>query len=262
MFLRSNLAAAGLASDGSRLAGTWVAAWERDEIAGVAAHFNLGTMVLEAPLAEADLAALACRCAEESGRRIDGLVGPRRDIECARRGLGLAARQTTLDSPELLFALDLGELRLPAVLGDARATFRRAAAGDLDRLVDWRAAYAVEVLGHSDGPAARAAARDEITARMAAGDWFILDWEGEPVSCSAFNARVEDMVQVGGVFTPPALRRRGYARGVVAGSLIAAGSAGASRAILFTDDGNPARRAYEAIGFRVVGDYGLILFAP
>jgi predicted GNAT family acetyltransferase len=34
-----------------------------------------------------------------------------------------------------------------------------------------------------------------------------------------------------------------------------------SRAVLFTEPGNPARRAYEAIGFREVGRYGILLYA-
>ena len=68
------------------------------------------------------------------------------------------------------------------------------------------------------------------------------------------------MVQVGGVFTPPELRGRGHARAVVAGSLLSARAAGVSRAVLFTERENaPARRAYQALGFRVVGDYGMVL---
>jgi hypothetical protein len=35
---------------------------------------------------------------------------------------------------------------------------------------------------------------------------------------------------------------------------------GVSRAILFTQEEGPARRAYEAIGFQRIGDYGLVLF--
>lgn len=66
------------------------------------------------------------------------------------------------------------------------------------------------------------------------------------------------MVQVGGVYTPPALRSRGYARCAVAGSLLAARAEGAERAILFTN--NPAAvRAYEALGFARIGEYALVL---
>jgi len=44
----------------------------------------------------------------------------------------------------------------------------------------------------------------------------------------------------------------------VAASLVVARERGASRAVLFT--GNPsAARSYEAVGFRRVGDYALVL---
>jgi len=67
----------------------------------------------------------------------------------------------------------------------------------------------------------------------------------------------------GGVWTPPEFRGRGYARSVVAGSLVAAGKQGVARAVLFADPLNAAARAaYLSIGFAIVGDYGLVLFAP
>ena len=59
-----------------------------------------------------------------------------------------------------------------------------------------------------------------------------------------------DMVQVGGVWTPPQARSRGYARSAVALSLRAARERGVRRAILFTGDHNvPAIKAYRALGF-------------
>ena len=64
------------------------------------------------------------------------------------------------------------------------------------------------------------------------------------------------------MFTPPELRGRGYARAAVAGSLLDARSAGARRSTLFTNLENVAAiRAYEALGYERIGDYGLILFA-
>jgi uncharacterized protein len=69
-------------------------------------------------------------------------------------------------------------------------------------------------------------------------------------------------VQIGGVWTPPALRGKGYGKSVVAGSLLAARSQGVKRAILFTGDNNQAAQAvYRGIGFLPTGEkYGLVLF--
>src|SRR5438552_10624203 len=81
-------------------------------------------------------------------------------------------------------------------------------------------------------------------------------------STSVFNAMLPDIVQIGGVWTPPEFRGRGYARAVVAGSLLAARKQGVARAVLFADPANErARRAYQFLGFRIVGDYGLVLLA-
>jgi GNAT superfamily N-acetyltransferase len=67
------------------------------------------------------------------------------------------------------------------------------------------------------------------------------------------------IVQLGGIYTPPPLRGRGFAKAAVAASLIIARERGAARAVLFTD--NPsAVRTYEALGFRRVGDYSLVFF--
>ena len=88
--------------------------------------------------------------------------------------------------------------------------------------------------------------------------WVLLDGD-RIVSMTAFNARLPDCVQVGGVWTPPELRSRGYARCAVAGSLLEAREKGAEQAILFTDDA-AARRTYLALGFRVIGDYGILQF--
>jgi predicted GNAT family acetyltransferase len=88
--------------------------------------------------------------------------------------------------------------------------------------------------------------------------WLLTDGD-RPVSYANFNARLPDIVQVGGVWTPPGLRGLGYGGAVVAGSLLAARQAGVTRAVLFAER-EDAKRAYRRIGFRTVGEYGLVLF--
>ncbi len=79
---------------------------------------------------------------------------------------------------------------------------------------------------------------------------------------TGFNAEALGVVQVGGVWTPPSLRGRGYGRAVVAGSLLARYAEGARRSLLFTSPDNVgAQRAYTALGYRQTGEYGMWLFA-
>ena len=71
---------------------------------------------------------------------------------------------------------------------------------------------------------------------------------------------IKEAVQVGGVWTPPELRRRGYGRCVVAASLLDARSEGVEKAILFTPERNIAsQKAYTALNFQHIGDYRLVL---
>jgi uncharacterized protein len=84
----------------------------------------------------------------------------------------------------------------------------------------------------------------------------VLDVNGEILAASTFNACVDVAVQVGGVWTPHALRGCGYARACVAGSLAIAAQEGFREAVLFTGDDNvPAQRCYAALGFRRIGDF-------
>jgi predicted GNAT family acetyltransferase len=62
-----------------------------------------------------------------------------------------------------------------------------------------------------------------------------------------------DVVQVGGVYTPPALRGKGHARLALALHLAEARGKGVGRAILYAFS-EPAARAYRAIGFQARQD--------
>lgn len=260
MFLRSNARMAGLVDRGMPFEGTYVAAIEDGAVTAVAAHFWNGMLVLQTPAPE-PLEAVARAAVARSGRELKGLTGPWAQVEAARRALGLAERKASLDSREELFSVALADLRIPESLSSGRVECRRLRADELDLAARWRAAFSVEALGRPDGEEMRGAARAEIARLQDLGLQWILVEEGQPVAYSAFNARLPDVVQIGGVWTPPELRGHGYARAVVAGSLLDARREGATRAILFTGVENvAARRAYEALGFRIVGDYGLVIF--
>jgi predicted GNAT family acetyltransferase len=89
---------------------------------------------------------------------------------------------------------------------------------------------------------------------------WVLEADGRIVATTAVNAGVLEMVQVGGVYTLPGCRNRGYARSVVAGSLLELRDRGVKKAILFTGEDMPAARAScAALGFVPIGDYGLVI---
>ncbi len=260
MFLRSNARAAGLEDHGEPRQGTYAAALEHGTIVAVAAHCWNGNLLVQAPV---HVEAVARAAVRRSRRAVQGLAGPWTHVLAARAALGLEHRIAAKASCEDLYALNLQDLQVPPALSSGRLQCRHPLDAELDLLIHWRADFAREALGAGNGPELRAQCREEVLLQHREGsDWLLLDG-GAPVAYSTFNARLPEIVQIGGVWTPPALRGRGYARAVVAGSLLEARGRGVRRAVLFADPANPAAsRAYRAPGFHVVGDYGLVLFAP
>jgi GNAT superfamily N-acetyltransferase len=258
MFLRSNARRAGLTYAGQRLQATYVGRFQDGEMVGVVAHAWNGLLLLQAP---ADGAAIAQRCIQVSRRAVSGLAGPASQVRECRIALGLAGAPATLEEDEDLYALDLaGWVMPPALTGDA-VTGRAPLESERELLRAWRHAFEVEANGRRpDDVDVRARADTMIDEQIADGVAFVTVFSGTPVSYAAFNAVLPDIVQLGGVYTPHERRGRGYAKAVVAYSVSVARQRGAERAVLFTN--NPsAARSYEAVGFRRVGDYGVVLFA-
>jgi len=118
----------------------------------------------------------------------------------------------------------------------------------------------VELLGAVRTPKLEAWTREEMHRLRLAGNCWILSIDEEPVAFTAFTAQVRGIAQVGGVYTPPSLRGRGYGRAVVAASLLVARERGFTRSTLFTGfDNHAAMRAYTALGYERRGDYALVL---
>jgi len=260
MFLRSNARAAGLVDRGEPLQATYVAALEAGGVVGVVAHCWNGMVLVQAPAHAAELARYAVR---RSRRPVTGFSGPWTQVVAAREALGLAAARAVKDSRDELYGLDLDRLVVPAPLASATVRCRHPEPDELELLVEWRASFSMEALGAADGRDLRRDSRADVLLQHERGADWVLVYGTAPVAYSVFNAMLPQIVQIGGVWTPPEFRGRGYARSVVAGSLVAARKQGVARAVLFADPLNAAARAaYLSIGFRIVGDYGLVLLAP
>jgi ribosomal protein S18 acetylase RimI-like enzyme len=256
MFLRANVRCAGLAYRGEPFQAIYAAAFRDERVIGVVAHCWNGIVLVQAPEQTAEL---AHACVRGSGRRVTGLSGPLDQVRRARSALGLTDADAAVEGEEGLFALDLSDLVVPTALSNETIVCRPPRPEERDTLCAWRLAYDIETLGATGSADDRQRSAAFLDTQIAAGNaWVAID-AGVPVSLSAFNATLPDIVQLGGIYTPPQLRGNGYAKIAVAASLVAARERGASRAVLFTK--NPsAVRTYEALGFRRVGDYSLVLF--
>jgi GNAT superfamily N-acetyltransferase len=255
MFLRANVRRVGLVYRDALFHALYCGDVEANRIVGVVAHAWSGMVLLQCP---GEIGELARNCILWSGRPIKGFAGPANEVHRARISLGLANAPTQMDEEEGLYALDLEELQIPAPLQNGEITCRAPLLAERDLLRRWRFAYDIESLGSAESEETRNQSTATLDRQIEDGNAWVAIKNGEPVSLSAFNATLPDIVQLGGIYTPPEHRGKGYAKASVAASLIAARQRGASRAVLFT--GNPsAARSYEAVGFRLLGGYGIVL---
>jgi uncharacterized protein len=267
MFLRSNLRAVGLENHGQPFQGKYTAAIEDGQIVAVAAHYWNGMIILQAPT---HLESVVTSCLELEKRGIFGITGPANQVENACNILGLERKQFRIAEREIMFSLELCNLTVPIGLVTGHVECRFPILNELELLVEWSVAYQVETLGQIESQKLRDESHQTLERRQADKSHFCLVCGQTPVAYCTFNARLPDIVQIGGVWTPTQLRGNGYGKSVVAGALIYARysrrewlppSQGVTQAVLFTSPNNiPAQSAYRAIGFQPTGEeYGLFL---
>jgi predicted GNAT family acetyltransferase len=257
MFLIGNMRASGLTDSGRPYTGTYAAALREGEVIAVAAHCWNGNVVLQSPV---HLEAVLRAAVQASQRPVTGLVGPSEQVKAAAEVLQLKGLPLQMDEIEKLYSLELAELIVPEILQSGQVRGRRIERADVEQITRWTVAYAIEALGDTDRPELWEKSRAGVERSLHQGHTWVLEEQGRPVACSSFNTAILEAVQIGGVWTPPELRRRGYGRAVVAASLLDARREGVTKAILFTGEDNiPAQRAYQALGFCHIGAYRLFL---
>ncbi len=251
MYLRDNLRLFGpCGGEGDRATRIWIAETGAGEIEGAVGVSNAGFLfvAMQQRRIGTDLPGLL------AGERIEGIVGPTELVEAARRALGLEGARVRRDMPEPQYSLELEALILPP----GNSELRLAEASDAEVLTRWRADFLGDVFAMPAAEAALQAAR-QVAGMIAAGRLAVLESAGRPIAMTAFNAVLPDIVQVGNVYTPPALRGRRYARRAVALHLERARADGVRRAVLSAADTHAAR-AYEAIGFTRIGLFSMLMF--
>jgi predicted GNAT family acetyltransferase len=225
----------------------WFVVEERGDPVGVAIltpPFPLGlTLIPDEPLA-----VLAGALAPI----LPGLAGVSGPVDVAAR---FAQRWRERTGAEIHPGMEQLIYRLDTVVPPPRVEgrLRRAAAPDHELLCEWFSAFCVEagaVAGNIPWAVERRTAQGEL--------WL---WEhGSPVTMVGVVPAVAGVVRVGPVYTPPALRRRGYAASAVGAVSQSALDAGATACMLFTDAANPTSNSiYQRIGYRMVttaAEYG------
>jgi hypothetical protein len=188
-------------------------------------------------------------------RSVTRLIGHGPQIEDLRHTAGLEDAPTALNSDETLFAVNLSD----TLLQEGAGRLRPMEEVDRSFVLEWMFDYDVNTLGMKPEES-KARLNREFDGALAAGSRRILTKGNTPLCLTGFNAEVDDIVQVGPVYTPPDQRGCGHARRAVALHLNEAKAKGAKRSILFANDPR-AIAAYEAVGYRPIGRFSLIFFA-
>jgi predicted GNAT family acetyltransferase len=194
----------------------------------------------------AELAALLA----EAGRGLPGVnAGETAAQEFAARWQTLTGAEATVHQRHRLYRL--GELVLPDPAPPGRG--RVATPADRELVTKWFAAFTEEagsLAERNGGQIARMAGE-----RIQDGRLTLWEDGGEPVSMAGVTRQVAGATRVGPVYTPPELRRRGYAGGVTAAVSQGALDAGAAEVLLFTDLANPTSNSvYQRLGYHPIED--------
>jgi predicted GNAT family acetyltransferase len=154
--------------------------------------------------------------------------------------------QTRTTMREAMHVLD--EVRDPP--RPAPGALRLAGPPDRDLLVGWMEEFVREA--GLIGATQAGAMVDGYLRRQSLSVWE----DGRPVSMIGVNPAVAGVARVGPVYTPPPVRRRGYAGSAVAAASRRALATVAERCMLFTDLANPtSNKIYAEVGYHRVGDW-------
>lgn len=254
LFMLSNLERSGIIAGDEPSQGQYWGTFDgAGELVGAMALYWNGILM---PCAPEGLETLAEAARSQANRPIGGFIGERNQVNWLAAWFGACEYQ--LDSPEILYAVALAELVEPSQLRQKDICCRLAEPADAEFLVDWRVQYSHEAMREPITEASQVNASKQMLRQIENRACYVLFHGRQPVAMSAFNAKTEQYAQVGGVYTPPEYRGRGYGRAVVAGSLLDARKQGLQRSILFTGfDNLAAQGAYEAIGYREIGEFAI-----
>jgi RimJ/RimL family protein N-acetyltransferase len=192
-----------------------------------------------------DLTAAQCQALAEQTRDLDypGVVGVDQTAPTFVARATEGGVQFAEPIPQQIQAL-----REPPVYPNVGGSARAVGIADAELFGQWLNAFFAEAAPHDSPPT-----RDRIERTAAGGNYRFWTMDGEPVSMAGIVRRTQHAAAIAGVYTPPALRSRGYAGAATAAVAEAVFAEGRTAACLYSDLRNPAsNRCYAMIGFQPV----------
>ena len=192
------------------------------------------------------------------GLEVPGVIGPAREAESFAQiwaeQMGCTAR---LVVKQRLYQLT--QVTWPqGVPGNMRAL----GTADSDLAARWGQAFDAECLPAYERRSLDQA-RDKSASRIADGNLFAWQVDGEPVAMAGLTRPTARTIAINSVYTPPERRRRGFATALVAALSEEGLHRGKQACILYTDLANPTSNSiYQKIGYRPVFDSRNYRFEP
>ncbi len=229
--------------------------WMLGKVRGILAVTAEGLVFPEMPGASENEVKLAAELLRN--QPVTGIIGEASQSRRLMDQTQWESRPANINEDEPGYTLDMNNLIVPELPG---AELVPLEAVERELAVSWRKAYCMDAIGF-DADQALAQAKREIEAFLIRKSHRVLLVNGTPVATTGFNAAIPGTVQIGGVYTPPELRGKGYARTALAMDLHQARASGVSRAVLCSAS-EEASRAYVAIGFERSGSISVVFFKP
>ncbi len=258
--LRANLQIGGILDQGQPYQGTYAALWDGATILAVAAHYWNGALMLQAPRAVGEVIRAAVA---GSGRPVTFVQGPWSQVQAAADILGAMSNQRWIGRVYDLRLLDISKLQIPDPVKRREARHRVATAADLEFLLSWEASREAEISGVTESLEQRARVRGKLEQLIAQTALYVAETTQSPpriVAMAYIEYGVPGLIQIGGIWSPPLVKDKGYAAVAVAGAVLAAQVHGFKQASLLADKASTATlNSYRALGFTSIGEYGFLL---
>ena len=214
------------------------------------------SLIPRADLLPSAIAALAADAHAVYGS-MRGVLGPATEsLAFARQWQCAAGATFAIGTRERAYQLDTV---IPPT--GVSGSMRRATEADRDLLIRWLDAFNREAI--PDGVHEDPTGYIDAALSSPARDLFLWEDGGAPVTLVGHSGNTPHGARVGPVYTPPALRRRGYASACTAAASQALLDAGRRFCFLFTNLANPtSNHIYQTIGYRPICDVDEYRFMP
>lgn len=199
------------------------------------------------------LAALAGDAFDALGQ-LPGVTGPcQASADFAQAWLALAGGRAAVSMRQRLYKIERVDADWPPIPG----RLREATSDDRSLAVKWSAAFSREAIPNRTSEAA-----DTVDRHLKSGTLYLWD-NGLPVTmCASPAVGSHTGARINLVYTPPELRRRGYATAAVWSLTRKLLDGGRQHCCIYADLANPISNSiYQRIGYRPVGDFEEYEFA-